>query len=83
MELQFFGTTRRWLSLALCALAMFGVDAARAQEAYPSRQLTIVAGFPPGGGVDVVARLVADKLSPIFGKPVRPGDTITVTERWF
>jgi tripartite-type tricarboxylate transporter receptor subunit TctC len=77
MTLQSVGRAWRWLALALCALAVFGVDASRAQEAYPSRQLTIVVGFPPGGGVDVVARLVADKLAPILGKAVvvenRPG----------
>lgn len=37
---------------------------------YPSKAITIVVGFPPGGATDVVARLVATKLSQAWGKPV-------------
>ena len=46
-------------------------------SAYPSRPLRIVVGNPPGGGVDLVARLVGQKLSERWGHPVvidnRPG----------
>ena len=57
-------------AVALVVFALVAASPVRAQDAYPSRQIHIVAGFPPGGGVDVVARLMADKLAPILGKPV-------------
>jgi tripartite-type tricarboxylate transporter receptor subunit TctC len=37
------------------------VSAAAAQT-YPSRPVTLIVPFPPGGGVDAVARIVAEKL---------------------
>src|SRR5262245_24919955 len=37
---------------------------------YPSRNLTIIVPFPPGGQADLAARPVAQKLQELFGKPV-------------
>jgi len=49
-------------ALLLAALACSSDKAARAQS-YPARTVTLVVPYPPGGGVDAMARLVAEKLS--------------------
>ena len=50
--------------------------AARAQT-YPSRPITLIVPYPPGGGADAMGRMVAQKLSPALGQQViienRPG----------
>ena len=42
---------------------------AAAQDAYPSRPVKLVAPQNPGGGVDLVARIIADKLHDALGQP--------------
>jgi len=44
--------------------------AARAQGAFPERTVRYIVPFPPGGLTDIMARLVGQKLSEIWGKPV-------------
>ena len=53
---------KKLFALLLAAIAVFGEVAAWAQD-YPSRPVTIVVPYPPAGGVDVLARVVAEKLS--------------------
>jgi NADP-dependent aldehyde dehydrogenase len=43
---------------------------AQAPAGYPSRSVTIVVPFPPGGGTDTGARIIAQKLSQKWGQPV-------------
>src|SRR3989449_904918 len=67
------------LFLALLALLC---ASALAQSYSPPRPVRMVVGFPPGGGPDVVARIIAPGLSENLGQPVvienRPGATGTV-----
>ncbi len=66
-------TTSRTSALLFSSLMALGaVTTAHAQSAapYPSRPVTVVVPFPPGGGTDVGARLVAQKLSLKWGQPV-------------
>ena len=73
------------LRVFVCGLQMILAAAAPAvaQEAnYPARAIRMVVPFPPGGSVDVMARLVSTQLQDRFGQPVvvenRPGAVGTV-----
>jgi tripartite-type tricarboxylate transporter receptor subunit TctC len=55
--------------LAIVVAAALGAPAA-AQDAYPNKTVTLVVPYPPGGGVDVLARVVAEKLSTSLGHQV-------------
>jgi tripartite-type tricarboxylate transporter receptor subunit TctC len=55
--------------LAIMVAAALGAPAA-AQDAYPNKTVTLVVPYPPGGGVDVLARVVAEKLSTSLGHQV-------------
>ena len=53
--------------VALALLA--GLTGAQAQT-FPSKQITLVVPFPPGGSTDVAARIMAEKMRPVLGQPV-------------
>ncbi len=57
-----------WVA-ALLALG-FGVGAASAQETYPSRTIRLIVGFAAGGGNDIIARIVGQKLQESLGQTV-------------
>jgi tripartite-type tricarboxylate transporter receptor subunit TctC len=53
---------------SLLALPALAALPAAAQE-FPQRPVRVVIGFPPGGGVDIVARLIMPRLSERLGQP--------------
>src|SRR5256885_1475663 len=64
---------RRELLKSAAALPLAKIlltDAAGAQAAYPSRNITMIVPFPAGGQADLAARPVALALEKILGKPV-------------
>ncbi|HYF16995.1 MAG TPA: tripartite tricarboxylate transporter substrate-binding protein [Ramlibacter sp.] len=70
-----------WIRGLALALA-FAAGATAAQEAYPNRPIRLVVGFPPGGGGDSVARLMAEHMSRTLRQQVvvenRPGAGTTL-----
>ena len=55
---------------ALCAAALLAAPPVLAQPAYPSKPITIVVGYPPGGSTDLTGRTLGDALSRQLGVPV-------------
>ena len=74
-------TTQKFIpligALAGCAALLTASGVASAQGGYPSRPVTIIVPAPAGGGIDLIARVVGEKLSVKFGQPFivenRPG----------
>src|SRR5882724_1863975 len=60
---------RRQFVAGSAAAALAG-SSAYAQDAYPSRAITLINPFPPGGAADVVGRPFAAALEPIIKQPV-------------
>jgi tripartite-type tricarboxylate transporter receptor subunit TctC len=65
MSRRFVLQTLAQASALLAGSAVFG-----AELPYPSRVVTLVVPFPPGGPTDVTARLLADKLGTVLGRPI-------------
>jgi len=69
----------RALSFAAAALL---ASAGAMADTYPSRPITLLVGFPAGGGADTVARIVGDKLGKLLGQPIvidnKPGAGTTI-----
>ena len=67
------------LAFLLCAIAL---PLHAAAQGFPTKPVKIVVGFSPGGGTDILARIVGQKLSETWGQPVvienRPGASATI-----
>src|SRR5512140_3616241 len=68
--------------LALAAIAAAFCAPFASAQGWPSKPVKMVVGFPPGGGTDILARLVAQRLSETWGQQVvvenRPGASATI-----
>jgi tripartite-type tricarboxylate transporter receptor subunit TctC len=68
---------RQFLHLAAGAAALPAVSRIARAQAYPSRPVRIIVGYPPGGATDAMARLIAQQLSERLGQQFfvdnRPG----------
>ena len=65
------------LALAAPAPAQHALAQADPAAAYPNRAVKVIVSAPPGGGLDIAARVVADRLAKLWGQPFvvenRPG----------
>ncbi len=55
---------------SVCALALFAAHMANAAQPFPSKPIRLIVGSPPGGGNDIVARILAAKLTENFSQQV-------------
>jgi tripartite-type tricarboxylate transporter receptor subunit TctC len=66
----------RWLAPIAAALAL-GIASSAIAQTYPTKPVRMVLGYPPGGGIDVLARIMAPKLNERWSQQVvidnRPG----------
>src|SRR5204863_582604 len=61
---------RRFLHLAACTASVSAIPCIARAQAYPSRPITLVVPFAAGGGSDIVARTVAEKMSRTLGQQI-------------
>ena len=62
---------RRFLHLAAGAVALAPLSRVARAQAYPTRPVRIIVGYPPGGSTDVMARLIGQQLTERLGQPAR------------
>ena len=61
---------KSWLRVAALLFAILFVAFPAAGQQYPARPIRMLIGFPPGGGTDIVGRIVAQKLSENLGQQI-------------
>src|ERR1700712_5218416 len=60
----------RYLQLAAIAPALIAVTACAADSSFPTRPVRLIVGYPPGGSTDIAARMIAQRLTPVFHETV-------------
>src|SRR5712691_1317425 len=58
------------LMIAVALIATLGGISNAAAQVYPSRQITMIVPFPPGGSTDVTARILGERMRTLLGQPV-------------
>jgi tripartite-type tricarboxylate transporter receptor subunit TctC len=58
------------MRIALALLLALSFNLVQGQEAWPARPIRFILPFPPGGGTDILGRLIAERLSATLGQPV-------------
>ena len=79
---------QRWVRLALAPVALTAAaswSGVAVAQPFPNRPIKLMVPFTPGGGTDILARIVAQKMGDALGQPVvvdnRPGgNTLVATE---
>lgn len=70
-------TRRSLLAAGVCALLAPGLGITAHADDYPSKPIRLLVGYAPGGAVDIISRIVGEKLSQRLGQPIivenRPG----------
>jgi len=56
--------------MLLTALGLVAANADASAQVYPSRPITIISPFPAGGSIDVVSRLLAERMRASLGQPI-------------
>src|SRR6266480_6015191 len=56
--------------LKACALAALAIPASAHAQVYPAKPVRMIVAYPPGGGTDIVGRMVAQKLGESLGQSV-------------
>jgi tripartite-type tricarboxylate transporter receptor subunit TctC len=61
---------RRFLQLAAGALTLAALSGIVQAQTYPSRPITMISPFPPGGATDSIARIIQEALAQALGQPI-------------
>jgi tripartite-type tricarboxylate transporter receptor subunit TctC len=61
---------RRDFITFLGSAAMLGPATAKAEASFPNRPIRLIVPYPPGGGTDIVARVLGEKLGANLGRPI-------------
>jgi tripartite-type tricarboxylate transporter receptor subunit TctC len=65
-----FAARRQFLQFSANAVAATAYASIAHAQAYPSKPITLIVPFPPGGSTDVVGRIVAERMRPLLGQPL-------------
>ena len=62
---------KKLFQISLVVVSAFGLNQAQAQaQAFPTKPVKLVVTYPPGGSSDLMARIMGQKLSEVWGQPV-------------
>src|SRR6516165_7661954 len=61
---------RRFLRLAAGAAALPAVSRNASAQAYPTRPITMIVSFAAGSGLDVIGRMIAERMKEGLGQPI-------------